>query len=200
MSWSHPTASEAEEYYSYYKKRYNEAAIQKKASENKEENYRSQKNSNKAQIKNMKSQKINFEKRIEDIEKIIKMLEGGSFVFNDVPEKISKANSKLDNVGESYLKSVKVTGGGSKASFESAFSVKSVQADSYSAAALQQLKKEKTRVEQEINNMSKKINSLTASIDELNKKINSCNNYQRTLRSNMFSYAYEMNHFKRFMD
>ncbi len=148
----------------------------------------------------MKSQKINFEKRIEDIEKIIKMLEGGSFVFNDVPEKISKANSKLNNVGESYLKSIKVSDGGSKASFEGAFSIKSVQADSYSAAALQQLKKEKMRVEQEINNMSKKINSLTASIDELNKKINSCNNQQRTLRSNMFSYAYEMNHFKRFMD
>lgn len=199
MSWLNPTASEATDLYYYYRNKYNDAANQKKASENKEQNYQAQKKQNKTKIKNLKSQKVNFEKRVDDIKRVIKMLEGGSFVVNDVPDKISKANSKLDKVDNSFIKSIKVSGGNSSANFHDSFSVKSVQAESHSSAALQQLKKEKTRVEQEINNVNNQINSLSSSIDELNRKINSCNSYQRTLRSNMLSYAYEMNHFKRFM-
>ena len=38
-SWNNPSASEAEEAYSYYKKKYNNAASKKRASEQQEQNY-----------------------------------------------------------------------------------------------------------------------------------------------------------------
>lgn len=201
MSWYNPSPEEAAESYSYYKNKYYSAASQKRNSEKLEQGYVSQRNSANTQLSSLSSQKVNFEKRLSGIEKIIKMLEGnGGWFSTNVPDAITKVVSALKKTDVSYRNSVRMTGGVAAASIETAFATQTVEGESHSASALQQYKSEKARLEQEIANLKSQISSLSATISSLTSKINSCNSTQAALRSTMNSCAYEMNHYKRFMD
>ena len=199
MSWSNPTPEEAAESYSYYKNRYNSAANQKRASEKQEQSYISQKSQANSQINALSSQKINFERRLRGIEGIIKMLEGsGGFFSKNVPATISKATNALNKVDNSYRKSIRRTGGGSDARLATAFEIKTVEGHPNSSNALQQYKAEKARLEQELQNLKNQLNNLSALVSQLNSKINACNATQASLQSSMNSYAYEMNHYRKY--
>lgn len=200
MSWANPSPSEAAEMYSYYKHKYEDAANQKRASERLESSYVSRKNSTVSQLNAASSQRVNLEKRLEGVEKIIKMLEGsGGWFTSSVPEAIDKAKSKLKQADSSYRSSIRVIGGTTAASIETAFAIKSVEEDPNSANALSEFKKERTRVEQAITELQSQINNLSSLISSLTSSINACNQTQASLQSAMNSYAYDMNHYHGFM-
>lgn len=200
MSWANPSPSEAAEMYSYYKHKYEDAANQKRASERLESSYVSQKNSAVSQLNAASSQRVNLEKRLEGVEKIIKMFEGsGGWFTSSVPEAIDKAKSKLKQADSSYRSSIRVIGGTTAASIETAFAIKSVEEDPNSANALSEFKKERTRIEQAITELQSQINNLSSLISSLTSSINACNQTQASLQSAMNSYAYDMNHYHGFM-
>lgn len=200
MSWANPSPSEAAEMYSYFKHKYEDAANQKRASERLESSYVSQKNSAVSQLNAANSQRVNLEKRLEGVEKIIKMLEGsGGWFTSSVPEAIDKAKSKLKQADSSYRSSIRVIGGTTSASIESAFAIKTVEEDPNSANALSEFKKERTRIEQAITELQSQINNLSSLISSLTGSINACNQTQASLQSAMNSYAYDMNHYHGFM-
>ena len=199
MSWANPSPSEAEEQYSYYKNKYNNAAQQKRSSEIQEQNYISERSADVNKISSLRSDKINFEKRAEGIGKIIKMLEGAS-ILNDVPSVISKAVKKLDETESSYRNSIRLSGGVAAASLATAFETRTVEADNNSANALQAYRNEKARLEQEIANLKSQIASLESAVAALTSKIAACNATQASLRVSMNSSAFEMNHYRKYMD
>lgn len=199
-SWSNPSPEEASDAYSYYKRQYNNAASQKRASQRQENNYINQKNAARTQMNEAKSQKINFEKRLRGIEKIIGMLEGrDGWGATDCPDEINSAKSKLSKTEESFRKSIVLDGATQPKNLEDALEVKTVEAHTASASALQQFKNEKVRLEQEIARLNAMINNLASTISTLTSKINACNVAQFNLQSRMNSYAYDMNHYRRYM-
>ena len=201
MSWSNPTSDEAAESYSYYKNKYYEAANQKRVAEKQAQTYVTQRNTVTSQMNTLYSQKINFEKRLSGIDGIIKMLEGSGGWFSiTVPDTIAKVVSSLNKIDTSYKKSIRMTGGVNAASLENTFDTKSVEGDVCSSTALQQYKAEKARIEQELANLNSQISSLSATISDLTSKINSSYSIQASLQASMNSYAYDMNHYRKYME
>lgn len=198
-SWMNPSEEEAEEAYDYYKGKYNAAANQKRASERQEQAYREEKKNAISRKSELSAQKISFEDRLEGIVKIIAMLEGtGGWFTENVPDSIGKAQRALSKTDSSFRGCIKLTGGGSSASMETAFAMKTVDADQNSASALQAYRTEKNRLEGQLEELRRQIDSLSEQIASLTGKINSCNSEQWSLQSSMNSYAYDMNHYKKY--
>ncbi len=194
-----PTEEEAEEAYDYYKSKYNAAANQKRSSERREQTYIAEKKNAVSQRTELSSQKLNFEARLEGIVKIIAMLEGtGGWFSVNVPDSIEKAQRALTRTDSSFRGCIKLTGGGSTASMANAFALKSVEADWNSASALQAFRAEKNRLEGQLEEIRRQIDSLSEQISSLTGKINACNSEQWSLQSSMNSYAYDMNHYKKY--
>lgn len=194
MSWSSPSLDEAAEAYSYYKNQYYNAASQREASIRQGNIYMSERNAAKNQMNNLSSQKVNFEKRLEGIKRIIKMMEGSG----SVPSSILKMVRTVKKTDESFRTAIKHDSS-SAVSIETAFRTKSVEEDGHSASALQTYKNEKSTLEQNIENLKRQIASLSEQISTLTSQINSCNSLQASLKQTMNSSAYEMNHYSKFM-
>lgn len=195
-----PTPAEAADEYAYYKYKYSNAAEQKYASERQEEAYYEQKNAAASQLSDATSRKLNFEKRLEGIGNIIKMMEGGGGLFStDVPGAISKTASKLQDADRSYKSCIRDTTTAA-ASLEAAFETKTVEGDANSSSALQQFRAEKTRLEQALEEIRSQIASLSSTISSLNSMISSCDSYQSYLRSVMNNCTCEMDYYRRYMD
>lgn len=200
MSWYNPSQEEATEAYSYYQNKYYSAASQYNASMRQEQAYISQKSAATTKMSDVSVQKVNFEKRLEGIIKIIKMLEGsGGWFATNVPSTISKASSTIQKTDTSYKHSIRMTGGIAAASLETAFAVKTVEGDFRSASALQAYKEEKTRLEQSIAELKSQIDFLSSKISTLSKQISSCGVAQASYKNAMNSSAYEMNHYRKYM-
>ena len=197
MSWTNPSPSEAEEEYSYYKSKYNAAAQRKNASEREEKSYSSQRASAAKQVVSLTKDKLNFEERLLGLGIIIKMLDGTG-MLNNVPNHIEKVTTKLSDADNSYKNCIRMTGGA--ASLADAFAVKSVEADANSGAALEAYKAEKARLAQAIQELKSQIASAESEILTLTRRIAACNAEQASLRTNMNAYAYEMNHYRKYMD
>lgn len=194
MSWSNPSLDEATEAYSYHKNLYYNAASQREASIRQENRYISERNAAKSQMSDLSSQKLNFEKRLEGIKRIIKMLENSG----SVPSSISKVVRTVKKTDESFRTAIKFDNG-LVVSIEDAFKTKSVEEDGNSASALQAYKNEKTTLEQNIENLKRQIASLSEQISSLTSQINACNSLQSSLKRTMNSSAYEMNHYRKYM-
>lgn len=198
-SWSNPSQDEAIEAYEYYKNKYYNAANQKRASERQEQTYVSEKRAATSEMNSLSSQKLNFEKRLRGVEDIIKMLEGsGGWFSTNVPSAIEKAQSSIAKTDSSFRSSMRLSGGSGAASLETAFKTKTVEADPHSASALSSFKAEKARLEEEIANLGTQIANLSSLISSLSGKINACNSTQASLQASMNSYAYDMNHYKKY--
>lgn len=198
-SWSNPSEDEAAEAYAYYKSKYQTAANQKRASERQEQAYISEKKSVTAQWNSLSTQKVNFEKRLEGVEEIIKMMEGtGGWFSTNVPDAIEKAQRSISKTDSSFRSCMRLSGGVGAASLENAFKPKTVAADVHASSALAAFKAEKARLEQEIANLNTQLTNLASMVSSLTKKINACNATQASLQSSMNSYAYDMNHYKKY--
>ena len=78
MSWWNPTEEEAQDQYYYYRGKYNDALHDKQYWERQEENSREQLRQIDSRIVDCKAQKKSNNKQIEEIKRIIAMLEGNS--------------------------------------------------------------------------------------------------------------------------
>lgn len=196
--WNNPSEREAEEACEYYRRKYENTAYELRAAERKQQEYNAQKKSAVGRKNSLSEQKLNFEKRVEGLEKIIAMLEGtGGLFAENVPETIRKAQESLAKTDESFRASIRLSGGNPAPSFEDAFETKTVEADAHSAAALLALKTEKNRLQQEIADLNAEISSLSDLIDSLNRKINSCVDHQAELRSRMNNFAFDLRHYRK---
>lgn len=194
MSWSNPSVDEAIENYSYYKNQYYNASSQREASIRQENGYIAERNAVKNQMNDLSFQKLNLERRLEGITRIIGMLEG----FGSVPSSISKVTRIIKDTDESFRAAIRLDNN-SSVSLEDAFRTKSVEEDANSAAAYQTYKNEKVSLEQKIENIKGQISSLSEQISTLTSQINACNSLQASLKRTMNSSAYEMNHYRKYM-
>ena len=199
--WNYPSENEAEEACDYYQKKYEDAAWNLRAAERDHQEYRSQKSAAVSKRDNLSEQKMNFEKRMEGIERIIAILEGTGGMFTEnAPEAIRKAQKSLTKTDESFRSSIRLTGGGSAASFETAFETKSVEADEHTESALQAFKREKNHLEQKIDDLRTQISRLSDLIDDLNRKMSACLEFQAEMRYRMNSFAFDLRHYQKILN
>ena len=151
------------------------------------------------------NEKLNFEKRVEDIKHIIAVLEGtagggilAGALGNNIPEVISRFNGSAQEADTSYRESMKCSEIPA-ASIMDTFKSKTVEEDPHLSDALKKFKDEAARLEQAIRDLESQINSLTDLVSHLTSQMNSFSNQAASLRGVMNSCAYEMNHFKGFM-
>ena len=204
MSWYNPSQDEAADEYYLSKSRYANAANQRYEALKTAESCSFEKIQALAAISSFKSEKLNFEKRIEDIRTIVGAIEGGggnlliSTMGGDLPGIISDFNTSAQQTDTSYQGSMKCPDI-KPASFSDIFKNKSVTEDVLLSEALQIFKNEITRLEEALRNLETQINNLTNMADELTAKINMYNVEQADCRRIMVNCAFEMNHFKLYM-
>ena len=187
------TRDEAEEQYARSRQSYYDAEQRRAQLGNQIDNYREQKKYAAAQISSAKGEKTNFEKRLRGIEGIIKILEGSSWLSENAPQSIAKANSTLQSANSSYQKCIRLTNGTPpSADMEATFRAKTVEDDPNSSEALRAYHQERDRLEQAIIDLNNKINGCYAEMDSLTKKINACSAEQWSARRIMMYNACEM--------
>jgi uncharacterized protein YlxW (UPF0749 family) len=196
MSWFNPSPDEAADEYYASRNRYNDAANQKYQSERQEEGYRSERCGVVNALNSCHSDKINFEKRLEDLTKIIGCMEGSGFI--DVPGSIGVSNNSSEQADDSLRKSIQCDDIATP-DFAGVFRCKSVEEETHSNNALNDFKKERERLKQAIEDLKNQINQLNAAFDNLSSQIAACNAQQAELRKVMVSSAFDMSHFKSYM-
>lgn len=198
-SWNNPTPEEAEEAYWYNRNRYYNAASEYNAARNRAQSLEYQKSASKSQMQSLSTQRVNLEKRLDGVEKIIRCMVGsGGWLATNVPSAISKASKALEKADESFRKSIRLDGGISAARMAERLRVKSVEEDANSSSALSLYRKEKVRIENEINEIRKNLNALSDKVNQLNGQLNSCYSTQNSARKVMNSTTYEMNHYRKY--
>lgn len=199
MSWNNPSPEEAEEAYYSCRNKYIAAANQRYSAERSQNALTRHRNETLSTIEDCRSEKMNFNLRIEQIGEIIKCLEGsGGMLCSNVPESIEGANTALDRTDESYRSSVRCEGI-AVTQLNDVFKTKTVCEDANSNDALEQYKAEKLRLEQVVEELERKMDMLTEQTENLSRKINECISLKYSGRIQMNSFAYSMNHFKKFM-
>lgn len=189
---------DASEYYRYYKRKYLDGISARNASRKKEESYISQRNQKKNQLSQCKAEKSSADKRLNDMNNIIKMLEGSQGIFGtNVPSSISKAEKALDNIESSFHKTIRlINGNGAKPDIKAAFEIKSVDKNTHSNAALVQFKKERSALQQKITNINNSISSLNSAISQLDRSIRACDSEQASLNRQIKSYLVQMKYWE----
>lgn len=183
------------------RKSYVDAAQAKAYWAGEEQNARNEKNRTASAISSSRTDKLNFEKRLKDIQNIIRMLEGtsGGLFSTNVPGSIQGANTSLRTTNENYHRSIQLIGGGS-ADMENAFRAKSVEEDPYSSSALTEYRKAARELEREIENLKQQIAQLSSQMDALSQKIRNCSAQQSAANWKMVTSSYDMARTKHFMD
>lgn len=193
-AWNCTSATEAEEAYRYYAARYQEAVQEKGWLEKQENTYKAQRAQLKTSISTNKQQKVNLEKRVRDIDSILSMLEGRSFL-NDVPKEVSQANSTLKEAEASYCGCIKIDGQ-NQGHFGEFYSTESVNQNVYSQRAVEIYKAKKKTLECQIQELDKNIKSMSQTVEELNGQIRTCVVGQFSRKSRIASSAYNASHYK----
>lgn len=193
------TSTNAEEMYYYSKNKCEEAIYGRNVARQNEVNACNQKRQVNQELSGCKSDKINFEKRIESLEKIIKMLEGQSGIFStNVVKSIEDANKYSKKADDSFIQCIK-SDSQTSASISEAFKTKSVTNDTDSNNALILFKNEKDRLEHELENINRKMDNLELELNQINKNIQSFQIEQRDLSRSIMGYSYQMMDSKRYM-
>ena len=192
--------ADAYEMYSYYKRKYNNASSQKSTSERKEEEYRTSKSRAESDLKDSKKEKLNLEKRLEGVRKIIAMMEGtGGLLSKNIPDKIQKSNKSSDESGVNFKGCIKCTGVAS-ADVAQKFHSDKVHENVHSSNALTAFETEERRLVNAIAEIERQINQLNSKIETLKTQINRCNNEQSELKRSMNQYSSEMRYYKNRMN
>ena len=205
MSWYNPSQDEAADEYYASKSRYMNAASQRNSSMRAATACTMEKAAVAGIIGTCTSQKLNFEKRIEDIRTIVGAIEGNgggniliSSMGGDLPNIISAFNASVGDADMSYHGSMKCSDI-TPANLSEVFRSKSVTEDSWLSNALTMFKNEITRLEQALQDLQNQINTLNDLTDELTSKINMYNAETISCRRIMVNCAFEMKHFRMYM-
>ena len=168
MGISKDDASSA--YYSA-KSQYNSAASEYRKYENDSASCRSELREASNQYSQCSRDKINFEQRVEDIERIIGCLEGnGGWLSVNVPQIIGVANKAAQEADTGFKQCIKCSDV-NPPDLSEVFKAPAVTEDQNSNSALEEYKKEKARLEQAIEDLKRQMANLAQQADELSKKI-----------------------------
>lgn len=192
--WINPSQSEAQDEYDSAKRRYSNAASDYIQAKNKYDSCSQEYSKQKQNYDSASSEKINFEKRVEQIEKIIKLLSDGG----NVNDAVSDANSAAEKAESALSGSVKCSGINSP-NLSRAFRCRTVEEDPDSANALAEFKKEKSRLEQSIQQVEAQIRAMEESVEALEKQMSSLASAQSSAQRVMRSSSYDMNHYKKYI-
>lgn len=205
MSWYNPSQDEAAEEYYASKSRYANAANQRASAAKAAENCSYEKSQALSAIESCKNDKLNFEKRIEDIQTIIGAMEGsggGSSLISamgaDLPTILNQFNDSAQQTDTSYQGSIKCSDF-IAASFLNVFKNKGVIEDTLLSGSLEMFRNEVQRLQEALQNLEQQMNQLSGLVGELTSKINLYQVEQADWRKVMVSSAFEMNHFKNYM-
>lgn len=205
MSWYNPSQDEAAEEYYASKSRYANAANQRASAAKAAENCSYEKSQALSAIESCKNDKLNFEKRIEDIQTIIGAMEGsggGSSLISamgaDLPTILNQFNDSAQQTDDSYQGSIKCPDF-TAASFLNVFKNKGVIEDTLLSGSLEMFRNEVQRLQEALQNLEQQMNQLSGLVGELTSKINLYQMEQADWRKVMVSSAFEMNHFKNYM-
>lgn len=192
--------ADANAMYYYYRKKENDAYSQKIASQKKETEYRESKSQANSDLQASEKEKLNLEKRLEGVQKIIGMLEGNGALFAlVVPDTIQEANKSAETAGNHFEKCIKCPSITS-ASVKQIFKSDTVQLNTHSANALNALCAEVQRLQKSIEEIKWQISQLKAKIDLLTTQIKRCDANQSTLNKNIRYYSQEKNYWKKKMN
>lgn len=205
MSWYNPSQDEAADEYYLSKSRYTNAANQRYAAARASESCCAEKTQALTAINSCMNEKLNFERRIEDIRTIVGAIEGsgsGSSLISamgaDLPSLIEKFNTSVQQTDSSYQGSMKCPDIRPVNLFD-VFKNDPVIKDHLLSDSLQMFKNEIIRLEEALENLRVQMDNLTNLVNELTSKINMYNAEQADCRRIMVSSAFEMNHFKLYM-
>ena len=194
MGWNNCTQTEAQDCYDAAKSRFSNAAEEYTSAGKKlgacEDAYKR----TSAQADSMRSDKLNFEKRVEQIGDVIRDLDVEGRVNTDIYESNRFAGVVEENFAESIICS-----GVNCPSITRALRTPFVSENQFSLTALSELKKEKRRLEQAIRDVNAKLSAMEQEMEELNKQMNALTQLQADLRKVINGSVYEMNHYKKYL-
>ena len=194
MGWNNCTQTEAQDCYDAAKSRFNNAAEEYTSAGKKlgacEDAYKR----TSAQADSMRSDKLNFEKRVEQIGDVIRDLDVEGRVNTDIQE----ANRFAGVVEENFAESI-ICSGVNCPSITQALKTPFVSENRFSLNALNELRKEKARLEQAIRDVNAKLNALEQEMEALNKQMNALVQVQADMKKVIGASIYDMAHFKKYM-
>ena len=193
MKWNNCTQTEAQEAYDYAKSKYRGAAEEYLGNKKKLDSYYDEYRGMTAQADSFRSEKLSFEKRIEDIGEVISLLGEDGPVENAIAE----ANRAAKYAEGEFARSI-VCSGVNCPPLSRIFKTPYVSENSYSVTALTMLKKEKARLEQALREVNAQLNALELEAQQLQSQMNSLAQTQASLSKIMNACTYDMNHFKKF--
>ncbi len=141
-----------------------------------------------------KKDKINLEKRLKGVEKIIKMMSDS----DKVPKKIENSDKSSETSGERYSGCIKCSGT-QPADVREKFGSDSVEKNVHSSNALNEFNNEKVRIEEAIREIEKQIILLKGTIEQLKNNISTCRTNKNECIRNMCIYSSEMDKWKRWI-
>lgn len=214
MGWKYPSKEEAQECYDSAKKKYDEAA----------EEYLTLKNT-KGEIDDSigtmymqgmeTSSRLGFlERKIKDLNRILLYLGlssydiSGSMLSFDLLNQshgIISVEKEIDKcrafalVAQDAMKNCVVCDGIQSPSFGESFNVPGVEYNAYSKEARDNISMERAVAYEEYSQLKKKYNSDTEAFDELLKRSKALENEMYALKKKMDSYAFDMDHYKKYI-
>ncbi|MCR5121851.1 MAG: hypothetical protein K6B74_05460 [Ruminococcus sp.] len=185
----------------YYaaKSQYNSAASEYRKYENESSSCRGELRDARNQYSQCNSNKINFEQRVEDIERIINCLEGnGGWLSVNVPQTIAVANKAAQDADNGFKQCIKCSGI-NPPDLAEVFKAPGVTEDPNSNTALDEYKKEKARLEQAIEDLKKQMAQLAQQADELSKRIQQLGVLSMSCKRTINQSISSMYYYRKFM-
>ena len=194
MSWKNPTPKEAEEMYSQAKSKYQNTAESYLRNKKLLDAYESERDSLSGKGQYAEDKKAGLQKIIDQIEVVLSFLSPAG----RIDELVYLANKAARSSEESLSDSLKCSGIQSPP-VSKAFRCPTVFENRHSNNALEIMRKEKSRIEQELAELMSRLDSYTEEIGALTNKINSINSTQKDLSKIMNNCTYEMQHYKKYL-
>jgi chromosome segregation ATPase len=190
---------EASSAYYAAKSQYNSAAGEYRKYENESSSCRGELRDARNQYSQCSNDKINFEKRVEDIERIINCLEGnGGWLSVNVPQTIATANKSAQDADNGFRQCIKCSGI-NPPDLAEVFKAPAVTEDQNSNTALEEYKKEKARLEQAIEELKKQMAQLSQQADELSKRIQQLGILSQSCKQRINQSISSMYYYRKYM-
>ena len=201
MSYWNPSQEEAESQYDYSRRQYYNASAEKRRLQYQKDACMDQRQRISNSMQALKSEKLNFEKRLKGIEKIIEKLEGRSGLFsgwNNVPSVIAQADKRMKVFEESYERSIKVSDV-PRADLRRAFGIQTVEGNTSSANALQIYRQKYQELAESIERIQRSIEAMDAQMDELVRQTRLLTDMQQDMTRLMNNSLYNMEHYRQYL-
>ena len=191
------SSSLAQEEYRRSQNRLNEAVLGRKQAQIDETNFINLRNANKNRRNQLYSSRINFERRIEDLNNIINLM------LDEVDISIDRINTTADEANGALLGAVLLSIGRGHAQMQNvnvlATRRRSVASDGSSSSALNAYRLEIQQVLQAINDLNNQINAATVEIERLSRQISGSieqqMSFQRSINNSVANMAFYRRHF-----